>query len=112
MASVSGAGAKKLREPRACFCVLCSQKLVYATSGKKVPVLRRKHKAAIRALQQTSPLQGATATSEVAAPIIDRTWVLKIRIFSFIAEHDLSFTIAQPLVELCKRVASDKTAWP
>lgn len=52
----------------------------------------------------------ATATADVAAPMTDRVCDLKIRVCSFIAEHDLSFTIAQPLVDLCKKVAVDKNA--
>ncbi|KAL7379553.1 hypothetical protein ABVT39_001232 [Epinephelus coioides] len=32
----------------------------------------------------------------------------KIRVSSFIAEHDLFFTLAQPLVSLCKKLAEDK----
>lgn len=34
----------------------------------------------------------------------------KIRICAFIAEHDLSLTMSQPLVELVKSVAEDKSA--
>lgn len=71
---------------------------------------RHRHKAAVQALQHTSHLLVATATVEVAAPIIDRTCDLRTRVCSFIAEPDMSFTIAQPPVELCKTVASDKTA--
>ncbi len=72
------------------------------------PRRRPGHKAAVRALQHTSRLPGATATADVAAPMTDRICDLKIRVCSFIAEHDLSFTIAQPLVDLCKKVAVDK----
>ena len=40
----------------------------------------------------------------------DRVADFKIRLCSFIAEFDLSFTIAHPLVTLCQRLAEDKLA--
>lgn len=45
-------------------------------------------------------------------PHINRTgsYVNRYRFTAFIAEHDLSFTVALPLVELSKKLVEDKNA--
>ncbi|KAL1250518.1 hypothetical protein QQF64_018314 [Cirrhinus molitorella] len=98
-----GNWCQKLRQPGACYCTVCARKLMYGTSGKKVlsrceldPV----HKATVRALQHTSSLPEATAMADIPPSMADRVTDLKIRLCSFIAELDLSFTIAHPLVIL------------
>ncbi|KAL0154205.1 hypothetical protein M9458_050459, partial [Cirrhinus mrigala] len=68
------------------------------------------HKATVRALQHTSRLPGATATADIPPSMTDRVTDLKIRLCSFTAELDLSFTIAHPLVTLCKKLAEDRPA--
>ena len=83
-----GSWCKKLREAGACFCTLCSRKLLYATSRKKVlprHELDPAHRAAVCALQHTTPLPGATTTADVPASITDRVCDLKIRVCTFIA---------------------------
>lgn len=103
----------KLAVPGACFCVVCHKKLLYATSGKKT-LLRhdfdKAHRAAVQALLYTCTLPGATSTANTPASFTDRVCEQKIRLCAFIAEHDLSFTISQPLVNLCKKLAEDKPA--
>src|SRR4029434_781079 len=79
---------KKLREAGACFCTLCSKKILYATTRKKVlphHELDPAHRAAVCALQHTTPLPGATTTAYVPASITDRVSDLKIRVCTFIA---------------------------
>ena len=98
-----GSWCKKLSEAGASFCT-CLRKLRYATSGKKVlgrHELDPAHRAAF--LQHTTLLPGAT-TADVGLPasITDRVCDLKIRMCMFIAEHNLSFRLAQPLVNLCQ----------
>ena len=91
-------------------CV-CTEIVIW--SGKKVLPRHEvdpAHSASIRALHHTSRLPGATATADVPASMTDRVTDLKIRVCSFIAEFDLSFTIAQPLVTLCKKLAEDRPA--
>ena len=108
-----GSWCKKLREPGACFCTLCSRKLMYATSGKKVLPHHESdpaHRAAVHALEHTTRLPGATTTADVPASTTDRVCDLKIRVCTFIAKHDLSFKISQPLINLCKKIAEDKIA--
>ncbi|KAL0149030.1 hypothetical protein M9458_055645, partial [Cirrhinus mrigala] len=86
---------------------------MYGTSGKKVlsrHELDPVHKATVRALQHTSRLPGATATADIPPSMTDHVTDLKIRLCSFIAELDLSFTIAHPLVTLCKKLAEDRPA--
>ena len=59
-------GCQKLGEPGACFCTLCLRRIIYATSGKKnvsLHVLDPSHRVAVRAIQHTSRLPGATATT-------------------------------------------------
>ncbi|XP_049334435.1 uncharacterized protein LOC125801679 [Astyanax mexicanus] len=77
-----------------------------ASSGNTDPV----HKAAARAVQYTTLLPGASATADIPPSMADRVSNLKIRLCTFIAEHDLSFTVAQPLVALCKKLAEDRAA--
>ena len=105
---------KKLSEPGACFCCACNKKLLYGSNGKKALFKHNYepgHQAAVRALQHTTVLPGATVTSEDARiSMTDRVCNQKVRICTFIAEHDLSFTIARPLVDLIRAVASDKNA--
>lgn len=104
---------QKLPQPGVCYCTLCRKKLVYGTSGKKMLPRHEQdafHKAAARSVQYTSRLPGASATADIPPSITDRMTDLKIRLCAFIAEHDLSFTVAQPLVALCKKVAEDGTA--
>lgn len=60
-------------------------------------------------LQLTSCLPGATAT-DVGAPMSGRVCGLKIRVCSFIAEHDLSFTISHPLRDLCEKKKKRKSS--
>ena len=70
-----GSSCKKLRAAGACSCTLCSRKLIYATSGKKVlphPDSEPTHRAAVRALQHTTRLPGATTTADVPASMADR----------------------------------------
>ena len=72
---------KKLGEAGACFCTLCSRKIIYGSSGKKV--LRKHeadpgHQAAARAVQHTTRLPGATATADVPASITDRVCDLTV----------------------------------
>ncbi len=108
-----GSWCQKLRQPGACFCTLCARKILYGTSGKKVlprHELDPSHQAAVRAIQHTSRLPGATATADIRPSMTDRVADLKIRLCSFIAEFDLSFTIAHPLVTLCQKLAEDKLA--
>lgn len=108
-----GSWCQKLRQPGACYCTVCARKLMYGTSGKKVlsrHELDPVHKATVRALQHTSRLPGATATAAIPPSMTDRVTDLKIRLCSFIAELDLSFNIAHPLVTLCKKLAEDRPA--
>ena len=70
-----GSWCKKLRESGACFCTLCSIKLMYATSGKKVLPRHESdpaHRTAVRALEHTTRLPGATTTADVPASMTDR----------------------------------------
>ncbi|KAI7805551.1 hypothetical protein IRJ41_010841 [Triplophysa rosa] len=101
--------AKKIKQPGTCFCTVCHRRLQYGNNGKKVLARHQSeasHNAAVRALQYTSSLPGATSTTtEVHASMVDR-----VRICSFIAEHDLSFTVSQPLVNLMQSVVKDKSA--
>ena len=83
------------------------------TSGKKILTRHEKdpaHKAAARAVQHTTLLPGASATADIPPSMADRVTNLKVRLCSFIAEHDLSFTIAPLLVALCKKLAQDLAA--
>ncbi|KAK7933645.1 hypothetical protein WMY93_004541 [Mugilogobius chulae] len=95
---------KKLKVAGACMCVLCHKKLVYGSNGKKVLIRHQSdgaHRAAVRSLAHTSSLPGASAaTTETQLSMADRVCDLKIRVCGFIAEHDLSLTLSQPLVEL------------
>lgn len=84
-----------------------------AVMGKKVLMRHQPedaHKAAVRALQHTFSLPGATTTTKARASKADCVCKQKIRICAFIAEHDLSLTMSQPLVELVKSVTEDKSA--
>lgn len=95
------------------MCVVCHKKTVYGSNGKKVLMRHQPedaHKAAVRALQHTVSLPGATTTTKARASKADCVCKQKIRICAFIAEHDLSLTMSQPLVELVKSVAEDKSA--
>lgn len=95
------------------MCVVCHKKTVYGSNGKKVLMRHQPedaHKAAVRALQHTFSLPGATTTTKARASKADCVCKQKIRICAFIAEHDLSLTMSQPLVELVKSVAEDKSA--
>ncbi len=94
------------------LCTVLQKTLVWQ---QRVKVLARHasdpgHLASVRALSHTSTLPGATATGTAAVSLTDRVCEQKIRIAAFIAEHDLSFTMARPLVELCKKLAEDKNA--
>ena len=105
---------KKIKMPGVCFCVVCHKKMVYGSNGKKVLTRHQSeasHKANVRALRHTSSLPGATVTTtEVGPSMADRVCAQKVRICSFIAEHDLSLTISQPLVNLIRSVAEDQSA--
>ena len=70
-----GSCCKKLRAA-ACSWTLCSRKLVSATSGGKKPRHESDpdHRAAVRALQHTTRLPGATTTADVPASMTDRVW--------------------------------------
>lgn len=95
------------------MCVVCHKKTVYGSNGKKVLMRHQPedaHKAAVRALQHTVSLPGATTTTKARASKADCVCKQKIRICAFIAEHDLSLTMSQPLVELVKSVTEDKSA--
>lgn len=86
----------------------------YASNGKKKVIARHQleasHKAGVRALQQTSSLPAATTiTTEVQENMAERVCNQKMCIGSFIAEHHLSLTISQPLVDLIKSVAKDQS---
>ena len=63
---------KKLKLPGACICVVCHKNIQYGSNGKKVLIRHQaeeKHKAAVRSLQHTASLPGATTTTtEVRAP--------------------------------------------
>ena len=75
-----GSWCKNLGEAGA--CTLCSRKLVYATSRKKVlpqHELDLAHSAAVHALTHTTRLPGATTTADVLASITDHVCDLKIR---------------------------------
>ena len=52
------------------------------------------HRAAARALKLTTTLPGATVTADTPLSMTDRVCDLEIRLCTFIAEHDLSFTIS------------------
>lgn len=105
---------KKIKQPGMSICTACHRRLKYGNNGKKVLARHQQevsHNAAVRALQYTCSLPGATSTTtEVQASFADRVCDLKVRICSFIAEHDLSFTVAQPLVNLMQSVFKDKSA--
>ncbi|XP_062268267.1 uncharacterized protein LOC133974640 [Platichthys flesus] len=104
---------KKMKMPGVCFCVVCHKKIVYGSNGKKVLSRHQSeasHKANVRALRHTSSLPGAAVTTtEVGPSMADRVCTQKVRICSFIAEHDLSLTISQPLVNLIRSVAEDQS---
>lgn len=55
-------------------------------------------------------MPGATVTADTPLSMTDRVCDLKICLCTFIAEHDLSFRILQPLVTLCRKLAEDKKA--
>ena len=68
-----GSLCKKLKAA-ACSCTLCSRKLIYATSSKKV-LPRQKHCPLMEqlfSLQHTTPSPGATTTADVPASLTDR----------------------------------------
>lgn len=75
---------KTRRQPGAYFCVLYSQKQMFATRSKKL---------SRRAMLKT-----------------DRLFDLKLCVSLFIAEHDQSFMTAQPLVNQSNKVEVDKIA--
>ncbi|XP_026124635.1 uncharacterized protein LOC113106835 [Carassius auratus] len=106
--------AKKIKQPGTCLCTVCHRKFQYGNNGKKVLARHQSeasHNAAVRALQYTCSLPGATSTTtEIHASMADRVCDVKVRICSFIAEHDLSFTVSQPLVNLMQSVVKDKSA--
>ena len=73
-----GSWCQKLKEPGACFCVPCSRKVMYGSSGVKV--LNRHasdpdHIASVRAVSHTSTLPGATATGTTATSMTERVCV-------------------------------------
>lgn len=108
-----GTWCSKLPEPGACFCIVCHKKLHNATSGKKTLVRHdgdKTHRAIVRSLQHTTTLPGAETTATPLTSFTDRVCEQKLRLCAFISQHDLSFTISQPLVDLCKKLAEDKTA--
>ena len=90
-----GSWCQRLRQPGGCYCTVCARKLFYGSSGRSGPA----HNASVR-----------FARADVPASMTDRGTDLKIRVCSFIAEFDLSFTIAQPLVTLCRKLAEDRPA--
>ncbi|XP_028292840.1 uncharacterized protein LOC114455661 [Gouania willdenowi] len=105
---------KKMTLSGVCMCVICHKKIPYGGNGKKVLARHSadaKHKAAVRALKHTSSLPGAvTVTAEAPISMADRVCNQKVRICAFIAEHDLLFTLAQPLVKLVTAMAEDRSA--
>ena len=63
-----------LRAAGACSCTLCSRKLIYATSDKKVLPCHKSdpsHTAAVCTLQHTTQLPGATTTTDILASVAD-----------------------------------------
>ena len=105
-------GAKKMKMPGVCFCVVCHKKIVYGSNGKTVLTRHQSeasHKADVNALRHTSSLSGATfTTTEVSPSMADCVCTQKVCICSFITEHDLSLTILQPPVNLIRSVAEDQ----
>lgn len=105
---------KKMKKPGVCMCVICHKTIPYGSNGKKVLIRHQSdasHKAAVRSLQHTSRLPGASETTTNAhASMTDRVCNLKVRVCAFIAEHDLSLTMSQPLVDLVKSCAADRSA--
>lgn len=104
---------QKLSEAGACFCTLCTRRLIYATKDKKVLSWHESdssHKAAVRAIQYTSHLLGATAMADLLPSMTDRVTDLKICVCLSVAEHDLTFTMAEHIVSLAKKLAKDKIA--
>lgn len=67
------------------------------------------HKAAVHALQHATTLRGATVPAATSSSMTDRVCNQKIRVCTFIAEHDLSFPISQPRVSLFKKLAEGTT---
>lgn len=114
MASLLVHGLKKIKQPGTCLCTVCHRRLQYANNGKKVQARNQSeasHNAAVCALQYTCSLPGATSTTtEVYASMADRVCDLKVRICSFVAEHDLPFTVSQPLVNLMQSFVKEKSA--
>ena len=63
--------------------------------GKKVLARHDpSHRAAARACKLTTTLPGATVTADTSLSMTDRVCDLEICLCTFIAEHDLSFTIS------------------
>lgn len=105
-----GSWCQKLSEAGTCFCTLCARRLIYATSGKKL--LSRHESDAIKLLSVPFSIHHFCwgLHPRPTFSMTDHVADLKIYVCSFVAEQDLSFTMAEPIVSLAKKLARNKIA--
>eukprot|EP00745_Piridium_sociabile_P001251 TRINITY_DN1076_c0_g1_i2.p1 TRINITY_DN1076_c0_g1~~TRINITY_DN1076_c0_g1_i2.p1 ORF type:complete len:279 (-),score=36.63 TRINITY_DN1076_c0_g1_i2:635-1471(-) len=96
-----------------CYCVPCGKTLLYANRGKKALSSHAddpQHVANHKSIRQTCTLDGATKTTSTKSSVSEGTAELKTVVCSFLAEHCLSLSLSQALVDLTKRLSADKVA--
>ncbi|KAI8777450.1 hypothetical protein BgiBS90_021653 [Biomphalaria glabrata] len=107
---------KKIDAPGVCYCIVCNQTLSYGSSGKKCLMdhsNNASHLIAFSSARNSYQIPGAISTSDISrkkSPISDRVLDNRIIVGSFLAEHCLPYSLSQPIIDLCKKLAQDTEA--
>ncbi|KAK6959648.1 ATP-dependent 6-phosphofructokinase [Biomphalaria glabrata] len=99
---------KKIDAPGVCYCIVCNQTLSYGSSG-----INASHLIAFSSARNSCQIPGAISTSDISrkkSPILDRVLDNRIIVGSFLAEHCLPYSLSQPIIDLCKKLAQDTEA--
>lgn len=108
---------KKTETAGYCFCIVCNNSVKYASDGFKGLFQHSRsaiHEKARNSVKQTQVLGGSYPGNEELLKEDERTVDLLTRksraeavVWSFIAEHSLSFSLAPEIIELCKTLSHD-----
>lgn len=104
---------RKVDIPGGCVCVPCGKTLLYGNRGKRSLLAHagdQAHKNKVTCLMKTRMLDGAETTTCTKPPVGDEVAEVKSVLCMFMAEHCLSYTLSQPLVDLAKRLSGHQKA--
>ncbi|KAK0042155.1 oxidoreductase YteT [Biomphalaria pfeifferi] len=99
-----------------CYCIVCNQTLTYGSSGKKCLMdhsNNASHLIAFSSARNSYQIPGAISKSDISrkkSPFSDRVLDNRVIVGSFLAEHCLPYSLSQPIIDLCKKLAQDTEA--